>query len=31
MTDEDQIRELIRRWAAAVHVGDMETVLAGPP
>jgi ketosteroid isomerase-like protein len=28
MTDEDQIRELIQRWAAAVHTGDMATVLA---
>ena len=28
MTDEQQIRELIERWAAAVHDGDMPTVLA---
>jgi uncharacterized protein (TIGR02246 family) len=28
MTDEDQIRTLIERWAEAVHAGDMETVLA---
>src|ERR1700748_2302205 len=28
MTDEDHIRELIQRWAAAVHTGDMATVLA---
>jgi uncharacterized protein (TIGR02246 family) len=26
--DEQQIRTLIERWAAAVHGGDMETVLA---
>jgi uncharacterized protein (TIGR02246 family) len=26
--DEEQIRALIERWAEAVHVGDMETVLA---
>jgi ketosteroid isomerase-like protein len=29
MTDEEHIRELIQRWAAAVHAGDMATVLAG--
>jgi uncharacterized protein (TIGR02246 family) len=28
MSDETQIRELIERWADAVHVGDMDTVLA---
>ena len=29
MTDDEQaIRELIRRWAAAVHAGDIDTVLA---
>ena len=28
MTDEDQIRTLIERWAAAVHAGDMDGVLA---
>ena len=29
MTDNTtQIRELIERWAAAVHAGDLETVLA---
>jgi uncharacterized protein (TIGR02246 family) len=28
MTDEKQIRALIERWAAAVHAGDMDTVLA---
>ena len=28
MTDEQQIRDLIERWAAAVHAGDMTTVLA---
>jgi uncharacterized protein (TIGR02246 family) len=28
MTDEEQIRALIERWAAAVHAGDMDTVLA---
>lgn len=27
-TDEEQIRALIERWAAAVHAGDMATVLA---
>lgn len=26
-TDEQQIDDLIRRWAGAVHTGDMETVL----
>ena len=26
--DEQQIRRLIERWAAAVHAGDMEGVLA---
>jgi hypothetical protein len=28
MTDEQQIRDLIERWALAVHDGDMPTVLA---
>jgi uncharacterized protein (TIGR02246 family) len=28
MTDEQQIRDLIERWATAVHDGDMHTVLA---
>ncbi len=28
MTDEQQIRELIERWAAAVHDGDLPAVLA---
>jgi uncharacterized protein (TIGR02246 family) len=28
MTNEQQIRELIERWAAAVHDGDLPTVLA---
>jgi uncharacterized protein (TIGR02246 family) len=28
MTDEQQIRALIERWAAAVHDGDMSAVLA---
>lgn len=28
MTDEQQIRDLIERWATAVHDGDMPTVLA---
>jgi uncharacterized protein (TIGR02246 family) len=28
MTDEQQIRELIQRWATAVHAGDLTTVLA---
>jgi uncharacterized protein (TIGR02246 family) len=28
MTDEQQIRELIERWAAAAHDGDMAAVLA---
>lgn len=27
-TDEDQIRELIDRWASGVHAGDMDAVLA---
>jgi uncharacterized protein (TIGR02246 family) len=27
MTDEQQIRELIARWAAAAHSGDMSAVL----
>jgi ketosteroid isomerase-like protein len=26
--DEQQIRDLIERWAVAVHVGDLPTVLA---
>jgi uncharacterized protein (TIGR02246 family) len=29
MTDEQQIATLIERWAAAVHQGDIATVLAG--
>jgi uncharacterized protein (TIGR02246 family) len=29
MTDEQQIRDLIERWATAVHDGDLATVLAG--
>ncbi len=28
MTDEQVIRELITRWADAVHTGDLDTVLA---
>ncbi|SDS67571.1 conserved hypothetical protein [Friedmanniella luteola] len=28
MGDEQEIRELIERWAVAVHAGDLETVLA---
>lgn len=28
MTDEDRIRNLLQRWAAAVHDGDLTTVLA---
>jgi uncharacterized protein (TIGR02246 family) len=28
MTNEEQIRDLIERWATAVHDGDMTTVLA---
>jgi len=28
MTDQDAIRELILRWADAVHTGDLETVVA---
>jgi uncharacterized protein (TIGR02246 family) len=28
MSDEQQIRELIERWTAAVHAGEMDTVLA---
>src|SRR5690349_1267131 len=28
MNDEQQIRDLIGRWATAVHQGDMSTVLA---
>jgi uncharacterized protein (TIGR02246 family) len=28
MTDEQQIRHLIERWAAAAHDGDLPTVLA---
>jgi uncharacterized protein (TIGR02246 family) len=28
MTDEDQIRTLIERWAQAVHAGDLDGVLA---
>lgn len=29
MTDEQQIRDLIERWAIAVHAGDLPAVLAG--
>lgn len=29
MTDEQEIRELIERWAAAVHSGDLAAVTAG--
>ena len=28
MTDEAAIRELITRWADAVHVGDLDSLLA---
>jgi uncharacterized protein (TIGR02246 family) len=28
MTDEQQVRDLIERWATAVHAGDLATVLA---
>jgi len=28
MTDDEQIRRLIDRWARAVHAGDLPTVLA---
>ena len=28
MSDEQQIRDLIQRWATAVHVGDLPAVLA---
>ena len=28
MTDEQQVRDLIERWASAVHDGDLTTVLA---
>jgi uncharacterized protein (TIGR02246 family) len=28
MNDEQEIRALITRWAAAVHAGDLETTLA---
>ena len=28
MSAEDEIRELVERWAAAVHAGDMDAVLA---
>ncbi|MGW1992125.1 YybH family protein [Embleya sp. NPDC001921] len=28
MTDEQRIRDLIERWARAVHAGDLPTVLA---
>ncbi|WP_028659834.1 YybH family protein [Nocardioides insulae] len=28
MSNDEQIRELVRRWAEAVHAGDMDTVLA---
>jgi uncharacterized protein (TIGR02246 family) len=27
-TDEEEIRELIERWAAAAHTGDLDAVLA---
>jgi uncharacterized protein (TIGR02246 family) len=27
-SNEDEIRDLIQRWAAAVHAGDLEAVLA---
>ena len=27
-TDDEQIEELVRRWATAVHEGDLATVLA---
>ena len=28
MTDTDQIRDLIHRWAEAVHAGDLDAVIA---
>jgi uncharacterized protein (TIGR02246 family) len=28
-TNEEEIRELIERWAAAVHAGDLDGVLVG--
>ncbi|MCY4726413.1 SgcJ/EcaC family oxidoreductase [Nocardioides sp. STR2] len=28
MPDDEQVRELVRRWAAAVHGGDLGTVVA---
>ncbi len=28
-TDEQQVRELVERWAAAVHAGDLDATLAG--
>ena len=28
-TDEQQIRDLVERWARAVHAGDLDGVLAG--
>ena len=28
MSDEQQIRDLIQRWATAVHIGDLPAVLA---
>ena len=28
VSDEQQIRDLLERWATAVHVGDLPTVLA---
>jgi uncharacterized protein (TIGR02246 family) len=28
MTDETEIRALVERWTAAVHAGDLDTVLA---
>ena len=31
MDDEQEIRALVERWAAAVHAGDLEKVLAATP
>jgi uncharacterized protein (TIGR02246 family) len=28
MDDDEQIRSLVRRWAEAVHTGDLDTVVA---
>ncbi|MDQ3980556.1 MAG: SgcJ/EcaC family oxidoreductase [Actinomycetota bacterium] len=28
MSDEDEIRDLVHRWAEAVHAGELEVVLA---